>query len=156
MSPQINENILTEIFVETDDLYKAYLNWCSQHGFTSLFRTKRHPRLSPSEVVTIIIAYHLSGYKCFEYYYRHCILKTFLHDFPLAPSYKRFVSYIISALPLLLVLAMNKCRQSVHSGYYFIDSKKLEVCHIRREKDHKVFEGLARTEAKALPDGSLD
>ena len=33
---------------------------------------------------------------------------------------------------------------SVHSGYYFIDSKKLEVCHLRREKDHKVFEGIAR------------
>jgi hypothetical protein len=59
MSPQINENILAEIFVEADDLYKAYLNWCRQHGFTSLFAAKRHSRLSPSEVVTIIIAYHL-------------------------------------------------------------------------------------------------
>src|SRR5207237_5456027 len=95
MSLEINENILAEIFVETDDLYKAYLHWCSQHGFTSLFAAKRHPKLSPSEVVTLIIAYHLSGYKCFEYYYRHCILGTFLHDFPLAPSYRRFVSYIL-------------------------------------------------------------
>lgn len=144
MSPQINENILTEIFVETDDLYKAYLKWCRQHGFTGMLTATRHPKLSPSEVVTIIVAYHLSGYKCFEYYYRHCILKTFLHDFPLAPSYRRFVSYTLRALPLLLVVAVSKCRQSVRSGYYFIDSKKLEVCHLRREKDHKVFEGVAR------------
>jgi hypothetical protein len=144
MSPQINENILTQIFVETDDLYKAYLSWYSEHGFSSLFAAKRRSGLSPSEVVTIIVAYHLSGYKCFEYYYRHCILKTFLHDFPLAPSYNRFVSYILRALPLLVVVAVSKCRQSIRSGYYFIDSKKLEVCHLRREKDHSVFEGFAR------------
>jgi hypothetical protein len=61
---------------------------------------------------------------------------TFLHG--------RFVCYTIRALPLLLLLLLYKCSQSVRSGHYFIDSKKLEVCHLRREKDHKVFKPFAR------------
>jgi DDE family transposase len=47
-------------------------------------------------------------------------------------------------LPLLFLLALCKCSQSVHTGYYLIDSKKLEVCHLRREKGHRVFKGFAR------------
>ena len=32
----------------------------------------------------------------------------------------------------------------MRTGYYFIDSKKLEVCHLKREKSHKVFGDQAR------------
>ena len=38
---------------------------------------------------------------------------------------------------------MLKAAQSIRTGHYFIDSKKLEVCHIRREKNHKVFKGIS-------------
>ncbi len=36
------------------------------------------------------------------------------------------------------------CPESQRSGYYFVDSKKLEVCHLKREHTHKVFKGFAR------------
>lgn len=144
MSPQVSENLLVEIYVETDDLYKDFLAWSVQKAIGRFVFPRRTPRLSPSEIATILIAYHLSGYKCFEYYYREHILKTYLACFPQAPSYGRFVCSIIRVVPLLLLVLMYKCSQSVRGGYYFIDSKKLEVCHLRREKGHQVFKLFAR------------
>lgn len=144
MSPQVSENLFAEIYVETDDLLLSFQQWSQQKAIGRFLFPRRSPQLSPSETATILVAYHLSGYKCFEYYYRECILKTCLHCFPKAPSYGRFVCYTIRTLPLLLLLLMYKCSQSVRTGYYFIDAKKLEVCHLRREKDHKVFKLFAR------------
>lgn len=144
MSPQISENLLTEIYVQTDDLLKAFQHWSAQSALGGFLLARRTPRLSASEIATILVAYHLSGYKCFEYYYRECLLGPYHHCFPQAPSYGRFVRYTAWVLPLLLLLLLYKCAQSLRTGYYFIDSKKLEVCHLRREKSHRVFKGLAR------------
>lgn len=144
MSPQVSENLLLEIYVETDDLLKAFQAWSHTKTLSSFLAAKRQPHLCASEIATIVVGYHLSGYKCFEYYYRECIRKTYRNCFPQAPSYRRFVCYTIRVLPLLFLLLLFKCSQSVRSGYYFIDSKKLEVCHLRREKQHRVFQGLAR------------
>src|ERR1041385_7158850 len=124
MCPQVSENLLTEIYVETDDLLKAFQSWSAQRAMGRFVFPRRKPRLSASEIATILVAYHLSGYKCFEYYYRECLLKTYSDCFPKAPSYKRFVALSIRALPLLLLLLLYKCRQAVCSGHYFIDSKK--------------------------------
>lgn len=144
MSPQVSENLFLQIYVETDDLLKAFQQWSTQKAFRRFLFPKRQTKLSASEIATILVGYHVSGYKCFEYYYRACILKTYLACFPQAPSYRRFVCYTVRVLPLLLLLLLWKCSQSVRTGYYFIDAKKLEVCHLRREKQHKVFGGFAR------------
>jgi Transposase DDE domain len=143
MSPQFSENLLLQIYVEVDDLLKAFENWSKEKALGKPYRPTRTPGLSPSEIATIVIAYHFSGYKCFEYYYKECLLQSYLPCFPKAPSYQRFVPYIQSVLPLLFLLLMLKTSQSIPTGYYFIDSKKIEVCHIRREKDHKVFKDFA-------------
>jgi hypothetical protein len=144
MAPQFSENLLINIYVEVDDLLKAFENWNKSKALDTLYCPTRLPDLSPSEIVTIVVAYHLSGYKCFEYYYRECILKTCLSCFPQAPTYQRFVSYTGKVLPLLLLVLLFKCSESQRTGYYFIDSKKLEVCHIKREHTHKVFQDFAR------------
>lgn len=143
MSPQFSENLLICMYVEVDDLQKAYLQWCGSRMLSKPRLPTRIPALSVSEVTTIVAAYHLSGYKCFEYYYRECILIKWLPCFPQAPSYQRFVFHILKCLPLLLLWAMWKAAQSLRTGHYFIDSKKLQVCHIRRERSHKVFKDQA-------------
>lgn len=144
MSPQFSENLLIKMYVEVDDLHLAYLAWRTPGMVGKARRPTRTPALSVSEIVTIIAAYHLSGYKCFEYYYRELILDTYLPLFPQAPTYPRFVSYIKRATPLLILWTMLKADQGMRTGYYFIDSKKLEVCHLKREKSHKVFRDQAR------------
>lgn len=143
MSPQCSENMLIEMYVEVDDLHKAYIEWRNPKMMGRPRRPTRNTGLIVSEVVTILAAYHVSGYKCFEYYYRECILGSYLPLFPQAPSYQRFVSYTARALPLLLLWAMFKASKAMRTGYYFIDSKKLQVCHIKREKSHKVFRDQA-------------
>jgi hypothetical protein len=136
--------LLLQIYVEVDDLLQAYQSFCAHKKPEPVVHPTREPQLSPSEIVTIVVAYHASGYKCFEYYYRECILKTCRTCFPKAPSYQRFDSYLGRVLPLVLLVLMCKCAQSLRTGYYFIDSKKLVVCHLKREHAHKVFKGFAR------------
>jgi hypothetical protein len=144
MSPQFSENLLIEIYVEVDDLLKAFEKWSEQKALGKLRHPTRTPGLSPSEIATIMIAYHHSSYKCLEYYYKECILGSFHHCFPKAPCYGRFVPFEERTFPLLFLVLMFKTSQSLRTGYYFIDSKKLEVCHVRREKSHKVFKDFAR------------
>ncbi len=46
--------------------------------------------LSPVEIMTIVIFYHFSGYKCFKYYYQKCILSESKSYFPDAVFHNRF------------------------------------------------------------------
>ena len=41
-------------------------------------------------------------------------------------------------------MLLLKCAGSQRTGYYIIDSKKLQVCHLKREQSHKVFKDFAR------------
>lgn len=144
MSSQFSENLLIAMYVEVDDLYKAFLGYGGLKRLGRFRLPTRTPSLSPSEVVTIVAAYHLSGYKCFEYYYRETILKAYLNCFPQAPTYSRFVALVCRCVPLLLLWLLYKTSQSLRTGHYFIDSKKLEVSHLKRERSHRVFKGIAR------------
>ena len=85
VSPQFSENLVIEIYVEADDLLKAFENWSQQKAVGKLRLPTRTPSLSPSAIATILIAYHHSSYKCFEYYYKECILGRFHGCFPKAP-----------------------------------------------------------------------
>ena len=88
MSPQFSENLLIKIYVEVDDWLKAFESWNEQRALGKDYHPTRTPELSASEIITILIGYHLSGYKCFEYYYRECLLKSYRHCFPQAPTYQ--------------------------------------------------------------------
>jgi hypothetical protein len=45
-----------------------------------------------------------------------------------------------SLMPLTVFLTGLK---GMETGLYYVDSTSLDVCHIKREKSHKVFKGLA-------------
>lgn len=144
MNIKLTEKKLIEIFIDIDDLVKM---WRTYQNSVSLGKRKlptREPELSDSEVCTIITAYHLSGYKCFEYYYRKSIKETYLSYFPSAPSYERFLILMGRSHSLMWLWSLHCCLQSKRDGLYFIDSKKLPVCHLKREHSHKVFAASAR------------
>ena len=97
---------LTEIFVETDDFLLELQQLIDQHGLAA---SRWHSRLSRSEVMTILVAYHLSGRKCFKYFYCHDILERYLNWFPDAPNYHRFVALIPHVvIELYLLLKITK------------------------------------------------
>ena len=99
------------------------------------------PRLSLSEIMTILIMYQAVRYKDFKTYYVEFIKIYWKHYFPTAPSYNRFVELIdIAMSPLIAFISSNHGK---HTDLYFIDATKLPVCHNLRESRHKVFKGLA-------------
>ena len=141
MDIKINEEKLFEIFIWTDDFLKALdrLSLPAQKG-----QRRREPGLALSEVISILVYYHHSGYKCFEYYYERCVRSTLQSHFPQAPSYCRFIQLIPRALKPMYWMGKVCGLMSQATGVYFVDSKKLPVCDNRRIHSHKVFEGIAQ------------
>lgn len=142
MKPQFSEEKLIEIYCRVDDLHKAYRRYYFDK--TGQYLTSIRSRMSESEVITILICYHLSGYKNFEYYYRDQILKHNKTDFPDAVSYERFVQLQTKSIDLLSLYLYSLAQQSERTGMYFVDSKKIASCHIKREHTHQVMQGVSR------------
>ncbi|MDX2303777.1 MAG: IS982 family transposase [Microscillaceae bacterium] len=62
--------------------------------------------------------------------------------FPEATKYERFNRLMREVLKELIVY-LFLCGLAKPSEANYIDSKKLPVCHIKREKQHRVFKGIA-------------
>jgi hypothetical protein len=99
-------------------------------------------RLSLSEVMTIILLFHLSGYRCFKWYYQRHVCEYLRHYFPEPVSYNRFVELMSCALLPLLIYTQG-FRRGTPTGIGFIDSTVLKACHNRRIHSHKVFKAHA-------------
>ena len=135
-----------EIFCKVDDFCQELFHWRAQNTLLRIGGKSRGPkaRLSSSEMITILLFYHLSGFKCFKYYYQRLILGLMKDYFPQAPSYQRFVELIPRNTLILWLFLQSHCREALASGIYYIDSTKLPVCDNRRIHSHKVFAHLAR------------
>lgn len=99
------------------------------------------PKLSLSEIMTIIIHFHQSRYRDFKAYYTQYVRVHLRAEFPNLVSYTRFVELMPMALLPLCVYMQS--RLAVCRGLAFIDSTALPVCHNKRISRHKVFAGLA-------------
>lgn len=133
---------LIEIFCQIDDFCNNF-NRESKKFFLANPNQKRHKAcsMSLSEVMTIVILFHMSDYRTFKYFYLNCVLRDLKKYFPRSLSYPRFVQLMeYSLMPLTVFL---HCIKGKETGIYYVDSTSIEVCHIRREKNHKVFKGLA-------------
>jgi hypothetical protein len=76
MNTQLNEAKLIKIFSECDDYCRLLVAWINENLPGVL--KPINGGLCLSEIMTILISYHLSGYKNFEYFYRDWVLK--LHN----------------------------------------------------------------------------
>jgi Transposase DDE domain len=108
----------------------------------------RAGQMSISEMVTIVIYFHLSGYKCFKHLYLQRIAGWHKREFgfaaltgPRLHSYNRFVQLMPSLLlPCAMLIHVLRGEET---GVYFMDATSLSVCHNRRINRNKVFAGLA-------------
>lgn len=133
---------LTDIFCQIDDFCNGFDKDCSNYFLTSNETKRKKPcRISLSEIMTIMILFHRSDYRTFKYFYLLVICGSLKNDFPNAVSYPRFAQLMEYALmPLVVFLSgLRGCE----TGLYYVDSTSIDVCHIKREKNHKVFKGLA-------------
>jgi len=146
MPPKLTDILLIAMYIEIDDLLKEFELYRSNLLKAENLRHRKPTRttgLSPSEVCTVIAGYQLSGYKNFQYYYCLFFANGRSDMFPKAPSYSRFVELITRALPCMVLWSMFKSAASQRTGTYIVDSKKLQVCHVKRTNSNKVFKGWA-------------
>jgi len=139
----LDDTKLIQIFCDSDDFFKKYEQFVAAISIDKK-KPKAHRKaaLEVSEIMTILIAYHLTGMKCFQYYYVHVVQKHLQTYFPGLLSYNRFIELIPRAL-LPLWLFVNTCRTGEATGFYYADSKKLPVCDNLRIYRNKVFKGIA-------------
>ena len=92
-----------------------------------------------SEVVTIAIAFHGSGFRTFKQFYTWCVLPHWRKAFPNLVSYNRFVE--LMPWGLMILCCYLHTRTGKVTGISFIDSTPITVCNIKRSRSHKVFDG---------------
>ena len=136
-------NILT-LFCEIDDFFLAYEKWVSTQCLpeTPPLETRGRPRrLHPSEVMTLLIAFHQSNYRTLKHFYLKHVCVYWGDEFPHLVSYSRFVqlqSEVLTLLVSYLSTTLGDC-----SGVSFVDSTRLRVCDNRRISSHRVFANVA-------------
>ena len=135
---------LTEIFCEVDDFCKSFeLYWRKRLIDTGQVKRIKNSILTMSEIMTIIIFFHLSGYRTFKDYYIKYVSKYLRSDFPDIVSYNRFIELSQGVLiPLIIYLKTSRIGKA--TGISFVDSAVIKACNNRRIHSHKVFNGFAQ------------
>jgi hypothetical protein len=137
------ETKLIEIFCHVDDFNQVFIKELQTQQLTDGSRKRIKPcRMSDSEVMTIVIYFHIMRYRDFKHYYLFHMCRHMRSEFPHLVSYNRFVELSHSALLPLVVYLKTQCLGKC-TGITFIDSTPLKACHIKREHSHKVLKGLA-------------
>lgn len=133
---------LTKLFCSTDDFWKTFAQEWNKHLLDS-GRPKRgpDPELTTSEMMTIVILFHQSGYRTFKHFYQY-ISNHLKKEFPNLISYSRFV-YLMKTIFVPLFAYLLQLRGMV-TGIAFIDSTSIAVCHNKRIQRNRVFRLLAK------------
>ncbi|MEN2436771.1 IS982 family transposase [Weeksellaceae bacterium A-14] len=137
----INFDKITDIFCTVDEFCIHF------EKFTGSFLLgnppKRKPKMSNSEIITIMILFQLSGFRTFKHFYIYYVQKHMHEDFPQTVSYNRFVELMQSNLMALTMFAKT-CALGSCTGVSFVDSTPVKVCGNKRIKRNKVFKDLAK------------
>jgi hypothetical protein len=134
--------MLLNIFCDIDDFCKSFeKKWIEQLISDGKIKRLTHSTLSMSEIMTIVVWFHISGYRTFKWYYINHVCRELRREFPNLVSYSRFVELMPSIIiPLCVYL---HTRRGKVTGVSFIDSTIISVCKNLRINSHRVFRGIA-------------
>lgn len=136
-------HLVTDIFVSIDDFYVQFNQQIKKLQIEAHKKQRnRSFTMSGSEVMTIVVLFHLSQHKNLKHFYLFYVKKHMQAEFPNTVSYNRFVELISSVL-LPLTIYLKTCRLGKCSGISFVDSTPLRVCHNKRINNNKVFAEVA-------------
>lgn len=135
-------NILP-LFFEIDEFCRWFEPHWNRHLLTrNCKKRNRRRRLALSEVMTILVLFHQSGYRNLKQFYLEFVCQYLRADFPCLVSYGRFVEFERDALvPLAAYL---QSRRGTCTGISFVDSTALPVCENLRIPQHRQFDWIAR------------
>ncbi|WP_407322505.1 IS982 family transposase [Tenacibaculum maritimum] len=131
----ISDTKIIEIFCNLDDFMKEFETVLIKNSISESSKVKKRKRkskMSKSEVMTIMVIFHLKSYRNLKHFYLYYVCKYMDDFFPDLVSYNRFVELQKKVIPPLAVYlklhGLGKC-----SGISFIDSTALK----------EVFKGIA-------------
>ncbi len=116
-------NNLDAVSVDVDDFCQTFLPTWTKHLISSEIKQRNKPsHLSVSEVVTIVIAFHQSGYRDFKTYYIHFVCRYLTNKFPKLVSYTRMLKFMQYVLVPLCYYLTHRHGLSllIHPSYRFV------------------------------------
>jgi hypothetical protein len=137
----LDRDKITEIFVLADEFCIGFNETVHKHTLGN--KPKKKPKMSQSEVITIMVLFHYGAFKNMKHFYEYFVKQHLTREFPQTVSYNRFVELMQSAaLPMTLFL--KTCCLGACTGISFVDSTPIRVCKNKRIPRHKVFDGIAK------------
>ncbi len=67
---------ITSVYYFIDNFCKIYEEWEHSRLLPTGRKRFRSGEMQLSEMLTIVVSYHFSGYKCFKYFYQYEIAKA--------------------------------------------------------------------------------
>jgi hypothetical protein len=137
---------LVDIFYLADEFCKDFNKTLEgvQLSADNTKKSRNKPcKLSDSEVITILIAFQLGGYRNLKHFYTQYVQVHLTKEFPQTVSYNRFVELQQKAL-FPMVIFLKIMRLGSCTGISFVDATAFKVCNNKRIFNHKVFDGIAQ------------
>lgn len=134
--------MLETIFCHIDDFCNFIEKEFNKKLLCDGAQRQKTSRMTASEVMTLSVMYHYSGYKTFKKYYIEHVCKYQKEDFPKLVSYTRFIelkSKLLVVQNFFVQELLGKC-----TGLSIIDSFPLKVCNNKRISSHKVFKPISQ------------
>lgn len=135
-----------EIFCTVDDFCKEFDSEIKKLKLVQLPEDKKHRSrslsMSDSEIITVLIGFHLGSHRTFKHYYQQVVQEYWADLFPKTLSYNRFVEIQHRYFIIMALFLKQKCLGQC-TGISFMDSTTMKVCKNQRIHNHKVFSGLA-------------
>jgi hypothetical protein len=137
-------NKVIEFFVELDDFYKEFDQIIKSSRIEQRFDKCRNRKtlMSESEMMSILLLFHFGHFTNFKHFYTQYVQKHLTDCFPKMLSYNRFIQLQPRVIIPLMLFLKHRC-MGKSRGINYIDSTIIRVCHIKREKQNKVFKGFA-------------
>jgi hypothetical protein len=138
----MDDNLIVLFCIVDEFCNEFYPEWEKILISQGMKKRRRTSKIAPSEIITIFIYFHVLRFRDFKTYYTCYVIPHLKKYFPFLPSYSHMVNLLKSILVPMCVFVQSLAGED--TGIYFIDSTILKTCHIKREKQHRVFRGIAK------------
>ena len=117
---------ITSLFCCLDDFARICEDWERQRLIPTARRRRRPGKPVLSEMLFIMVLFHLSPFKDFKHFWIHGVEQKYRSCFRLLPSYGRFVA-LMPRLFIPFCILVHSLRGE-QTGIYIADSTRLAVC----------------------------
>ena len=137
----MNVSKLVEIYYVVDEFLIKFMPYMEKKFLTTSERKPtRTCSLTLSEIMTILIAFHVIGFRNFKMYYLH-LQQFHASEFRNLVSYTRFIALVQRTVVPFYFFSQSLSKTK--TGCYFMDSTAIKVCNTKRAYAHKVFKSIA-------------